>query len=99
MRRCLLRVIYVRMTLEEFRESLNSERPPEDLTLSLAAMWWDAKGDWMKAHESGARGRRACRCVGPRLPSSQGRRRVKFRVLVWPGRKASIPHIAGPRVG
>jgi len=40
------------MTFEEFRESLNSERPPEDLTLSLAAMWWDAKGDWTKAHES-----------------------------------------------
>jgi len=52
MRPCLLRIIYVRMTLEEFRKSLNSERPPEDLTLSLAALWWDAKGDWTKAHES-----------------------------------------------
>ena len=51
-RRCLLRIIYVHMTLEEFRESLNSERPPENLTLSLAALWWDAKGDWTKAHES-----------------------------------------------
>lgn len=40
------------MTLKEFRKSLNSERPPEDLTLSLAALWWDAKGDWTKAHES-----------------------------------------------
>jgi hypothetical protein len=51
-RRSLVRIIYVRMTLEEFRESLNSEHPPEDLTLSLAALWWDAKGDWTKAHES-----------------------------------------------
>jgi hypothetical protein len=40
------------MTVEEFRKSLNGERPPEDLTLSLAALWWDAKGDWTKAHES-----------------------------------------------
>ena len=40
------------MTLEEFRKSLNGERPPEDLTLALAALWWDAKGDWTKAHES-----------------------------------------------
>ena len=52
MRPCLLRIIYVRMTLEEFRNSLNSERPPEDLTRSQAALWWDAKGDWTKAHES-----------------------------------------------
>jgi hypothetical protein len=51
-RPCLLRIIYVDMTLEEFRKSLSSERPPEDLTLSLAALWWDAKGDWTKAHES-----------------------------------------------
>jgi hypothetical protein len=51
-RPCLLRIIYVRMTLEEFRKSLNSERPPEGLTLSLAALWWDARGDWTKAHES-----------------------------------------------
>ena len=40
------------MTLEEFRKSLSSERPPEDLTLPLAPLWWDAKGDWTKAHES-----------------------------------------------
>ena len=40
------------MTLEEFRKSLNGERPPEDLPLPLTALWWDAKGDWNKAHES-----------------------------------------------
>jgi hypothetical protein len=48
----LVRIIYERMTLEEFRKSLNSEHPPEDLTLPLTALWWDAKGDWPKAHES-----------------------------------------------
>ncbi|MGE5113221.1 MAG: hypothetical protein ACM3JB_20345 [Acidobacteriaceae bacterium] len=40
------------MTLEEFRKSLSSERPPEALTLSLTALCWDAKGDWTRAHES-----------------------------------------------
>jgi hypothetical protein len=40
------------MTLEEFHKSLNSEHSPEGLTPSLAALWWDAKGDWTKAHES-----------------------------------------------
>ena len=40
------------MTLEEFHKSLDSEHPPENVTLSLAALWWDAKGDWTKAHES-----------------------------------------------
>jgi len=43
------------MTLEEFRKLLSSERPPEDLTPALAALWWDAKGDWTKAHESAQR--------------------------------------------
>lgn len=52
LRPCPLRIIYVRMTLEEFRDSLNRESPPEELTLSLTALWWDAKGDWTKAHES-----------------------------------------------
>ena len=51
-RPCLLRIIYVRMTLEEFRKSLNGEHPPEGLNPSLTALWWDAKGDWTKAHES-----------------------------------------------
>ena len=43
------------MTLEEFHKSLNSEHPPEALINSLAALWWDAKGDWTKAHESAQR--------------------------------------------
>jgi len=51
-RPCLVRIIYVRMTLEEFHKSLNGEHPPEDLTPSLAALWWNAKGDWTKAHEA-----------------------------------------------
>jgi hypothetical protein len=48
----LLPVIYVLMNLEEFRKSLTADRPPEHLNLPLAALWWDAKGEWGKAHES-----------------------------------------------
>jgi hypothetical protein len=40
------------MTFEVFRESLKDPRPPQDLTLALAGLWWDAKGDWTRAHES-----------------------------------------------
>jgi len=40
------------MTFEEFRDSLNHDGPPKGLTLPLAALWWDAKGNWTRAHES-----------------------------------------------
>ena len=40
------------MTLQEFRDSLAAERPPQGLSLALTALWWDGKGDWTNAHES-----------------------------------------------
>jgi hypothetical protein len=40
------------MTLDEFRQSLAAKEPPAGLTLALAGLWWDAKGDWTRAHES-----------------------------------------------
>ena len=40
------------MTLEEFRSSTESDQPPSGLSPALAGLWWDAKGDWTKAHES-----------------------------------------------
>ena len=40
------------MNLETFRKSLSEAAPPSGLTLALAGLWWDAKGDWTKAHES-----------------------------------------------
>src|SRR5262249_23222911 len=35
-----------RMTLQEFRDSVAREEPPRQLSLALAGLWWDAKGDW-----------------------------------------------------
>lgn len=40
------------MTLQQFRDSLRDEAPPGELNPALAGLWWDAKGDWTRAHES-----------------------------------------------
>jgi len=40
------------MTLEQFQQSLSAGVPPADLTPALAGLWWDAKGDWNRAHSS-----------------------------------------------
>ena len=36
--------------LKNFRESLQKENPPEKLPVLLRSLWYDAKGDWVKAH-------------------------------------------------
>lgn len=38
------------MTAEEFRGSLNAGAPPDSWPAPLLALWWDAKGEWAKAH-------------------------------------------------
>ncbi|MGB9147807.1 MAG: hypothetical protein WCC14_18420 [Acidobacteriaceae bacterium] len=38
------------MTVDEFRASLSANTPPEGLSAPLEALWWDAKGDWARAH-------------------------------------------------
>ena len=40
------------MTVEEFQRSLSADGPPAILTPALTALWWDAKGDWERAHSS-----------------------------------------------
>src|SRR5438132_14425271 len=40
------------MNLDEFRKSLSQPSPPPGLLHALAGLWWDAKGDWARAHES-----------------------------------------------
>lgn len=39
------------MTLDDFRKSLAETGPPSEISLALAGLWWDAKGDWTRAHE------------------------------------------------
>ncbi len=38
------------MNAMEFRETLKLQSPPDELSSTLAALWWDAKGDWAHAH-------------------------------------------------
>jgi hypothetical protein len=38
------------MTLDEFRASLALAEPPGSLSVPSTALWWDAKGDWARAH-------------------------------------------------
>jgi hypothetical protein len=38
------------MNVNEFRESVDHDAPPVDLAAPVEALWWDAKGDWARAH-------------------------------------------------
>jgi hypothetical protein len=38
------------MNLDDFKASLAAENPPAGLPVTLAALWWDAKGDWIRGH-------------------------------------------------
>ena len=38
------------MNSHAFMESLKMIMPPPGLTPPLEALWWDAKGDWSRAH-------------------------------------------------
>jgi hypothetical protein len=40
------------MNLQEFRNSVVNDQPPKNLNFGLSGLWWDAKGDWTRAHES-----------------------------------------------
>jgi hypothetical protein len=37
-------------TLDSFLDSLDREAPKRGLSAALQALWWDAKGDWSRAH-------------------------------------------------
>jgi hypothetical protein len=43
------------MDFETFRGSLPDEAPPPALGLASQALWWDAKGDWQRAHDCAQR--------------------------------------------
>jgi len=40
------------MNLSAFRDSLKQPNPPTAIAGAVARLWWDARGDWTRAHES-----------------------------------------------
>jgi hypothetical protein len=38
------------MTIEDFQKSLAANDPPASLPPALAALWWEQRGDWNRAH-------------------------------------------------
>lgn len=38
------------MDYDTFCKSVSAAAPPKELNLALQALWWDAKGNWEKAH-------------------------------------------------
>jgi hypothetical protein len=46
----VLTALFPAMTLAEFKHSVPKTKPPPDLTPALAALWWEGKGDWDRAH-------------------------------------------------
>lgn len=39
------------MDPQDFRASVSGAAPPPGVDSAVRALWWDAKGDWNKAHE------------------------------------------------
>jgi len=39
------------MDLTQFRATVAEGAPPDGISLALQTLWWDAKGDWNRAHE------------------------------------------------
>lgn len=37
-------------SIAQFKESLSQSMPPQDISAPLKSLWYDAKGDWHKAH-------------------------------------------------
>ena|SRR5258708_3290556 len=44
-------MLQVSMKANDFRATLAHEIPPAGIPAPLAALWWDAKGEWALAHE------------------------------------------------
>ncbi len=38
------------ISLQEFKNTLSSDKPPIGLSVHLESLWYDAKGDWHTAH-------------------------------------------------
>lgn len=77
------------MSLDDYRQSLTAAHPPARLPLTLAGLWWDAKGDVTQAHESARQDSGPEGSVGARLFASEGRRSGQRSLLV-PGRRSLV---------
>jgi len=38
------------VTFNDLQDSLSWAQPPAGMSLALLGLWWDAKGDWNRAH-------------------------------------------------
>ncbi len=38
------------MNLEDFKSSLSETKPPQNISILLQSLWFDAKGNWHSAH-------------------------------------------------
>ena len=43
------------MDFETYRGSLTQDAPPLELSMAAQALWWEAKGDWNRAHQCAQR--------------------------------------------
>ncbi len=39
------------MDAAQFKNSLANDTPPDGLSAAIVALWWDAKGEWSRAHD------------------------------------------------
>lgn len=39
------------MDMKVFKNALKESLPPPHLSVQLQSLWWDAKGDWQRAHD------------------------------------------------
>ena len=39
------------MNASDFKTSLSSSKPPENISVLLKSLWYDAKGEWHTAHD------------------------------------------------
>jgi len=44
------------MDVAKFKKSVAAAAPPGGLSAAASALWWDAKGDWGKAHAAAQEG-------------------------------------------
>lgn len=39
------------MELKSFKESMSGDKPPQNISVYLQALWYEGKGNWDKAHQ------------------------------------------------